>query len=292
MAVNSSISGSNPVVSVVLPTYNRASLLNRAIRSVLAQSYSNFELIVIDDGSTDETYVVMNGFRDRRIRYISLEHNTGAAAARNVGIRMARGKFLAFQDSDDEWLPTKLAKQMSAFRCGSRRLGVVYSDMEKILSDGTVNYFAAPDVPSSRLINPAIRFYQVGNLGIQSAVIKRECLDAAGHFNESLPAFEDLEMFIRLARQCEFHRIEEPLVRYHDTQGISKDLYAAWRSRRLMLKLYYKEILTHSPAFLVYESVWLFRTQLKAARARRGESFIRKSGKHAPPHRQFVPISR
>lgn len=292
MLTDSPASGINPVVSVVLPTYNRAPLLSRAIRSVLGQSYTNFEIIVIDDGSTDETYVVMNGFRDPRIRYISLEHNTGAASARNVGIRRARGKFLAFQDSDDEWRPVKLAKQMSAFDRGSIRLGVVYSDMEKILSDGTVSYFAAPDVQTNRLINPAIRFYQVCNLGIQSAVIKRECLDAAGYFNESLPAFEDLEMFIRLARQCEFHRIEEPLVRYYDTQGISKDLYAAWRSRRLMLKLYYKEILTHSPAFLVYESSWLVRTQLKAARARRVESLIGKSGKHAAPHRQFVPISR
>jgi glycosyltransferase involved in cell wall biosynthesis len=261
-------SGINPAVSVILPTYNRAALLGRAIRSVLGQSYTNFELIVIDDGSTDETYGVMNGFRDRRIKYISLEHNTGAGAARNVGIRMARGKFLAFQDSDDEWLPSKLAKQMSVFERGSVRLGIVYSDMQKILSDGTVIYFAAPSVSSNRLINPTIRFYQVCNLGIQSAVIKREYLDAAGHFNERLPAFEDLEMFIRLSRQCEFYRLREPLVRYYDSQGISKDLYASWRSRKLMLKLYYKEILTHSPAFLVYETLWLFKTQRKVARAR------------------------
>ena len=269
MATESQRLGINPAVSVVLPTYNRAALLGRAIRSVVAQSYTDFELLVIDDGSTDETSNVVAGFRDRRISYISLAHNTGAGAARNVGIRMARGKFLAFQDSDDEWLPSKLAKQMSAFERGSARLGIVYSDMQRILDDGTATYFTAPSVTSDRLINPAIRFYQVTDLGVQSTVIKREYLDAAGHFNENLLALEDLEMFIRLSRRCEFHLLREPLVRYYDTQGISKDLYARWLSRKLILKLYYREILTHSPAFLVNEALWLCMTQRKAARARR-----------------------
>ena len=264
-----SSSGIDPAVSVVLPTYNRAALLGRAIGSVLGQSYTDFELLVIDDGSTDETSDVVAGFSDRRIRYISLAHNTGAGAARNVGIRLARGKFLAFQDSDDEWLPSKLAKQMSAFERGSLRLGVVYSDMQRIMGDGTTTYFAAPSVTSERLIDPAVRFYQVSNLGVQSTVIKREYLDAAGHFNEDLPAFEDLEMFIRLSRRCEFHLLREPLVKYYDTQGISKDLYACWFSRKLIMKLYSKEILTHSPAFLFYEALWLCMTQRKATRARR-----------------------
>ncbi len=263
MASRPAASRTNPIVSVVLPTYNRAPLLGRAIRSVLGQSYTNFELLVIDDGSTDETSNVVAGFRDRRIRYISLPHNTGAGAARNVGIRMATGKFLAFQDSDDEWLPSKLAKQMSAFERGSGRLGIVYSDMHRIHGDGTATYFAAPSVTSDRLINTAVWFYQVGNLGVQSSVIKREYLDAAGHFNENLPALEDLEMFIRLSRRCEFHLIQEPLVRYYDTQGISKDRYAGWLSRKLILKLYYKEILTHSPAFLVYEALWLYLTSAR-----------------------------
>lgn len=269
MATDPPRSGVNPTVSVVLPTYNRAGLLGRAIRSVLAQSYTDFELLVVDDGSTDETSNVVASFRDQRIRYISLAHNTGAGAARNAGIRMARGKFLAFQDSDDEWLPSKLAKQMSAFERGSVRLGIVYSDMQRIRGDGTATYFAAPTVTSDRLINPAVWFYQVGNLGVQSTVIKREYLDAAGHFNENLPAFEDLEMFIRLSRRCEFHLLPEPLVRYYDTDGISKDRYAGWLSRKLILRLYYKEILTHSPAFLVYEALWLYMTQPESARARR-----------------------
>lgn len=262
----------DPAISVVLPTYNRAALLGRAIRSVLVQGYTDLELLVIDDGSTDETSDVVAGFRDRRIRYISLGRNTGAGAARNAGIRMARGKFLAFQDSDDEWLPCKLAKQMSSFERGSSRLGMVYSDMHRILRDGTAKYFPAPSVLSNRLINPAILFYQMCNLGVQSSVIKREYLDAAGHFNESFPALEDMELFIRLSRRCEFQRIAEPLVNYYDTQGISKDLYAGWLSRKLMLKLYYKEILINSPVFLVHEARWLFMTQRKAVRARSVEA--------------------
>jgi glycosyltransferase involved in cell wall biosynthesis len=260
--------GTNPTVSIILPTYNRAALLGRSIRSVLGQSYADFELIVIDDGSTDETSGVVADFCDRRIKYIPLSRNTGAGAARNVGIQMARGTFLAFQDSDDEWLPSKLVKQMSAFEGRSDRLGMVYSDMQSIQSDGTAIYFPAPSGPFDRLINPAIRFYQVCNLGVQSAVIKREFLDAAGHFNESLPAFEDLEMFIRLSRRCEFHRLAEPLVKYYNTQGISTDRYGTWVSRKLMLKLYYKELLTHSPAFLFYEALWLCTAKLVAARAK------------------------
>lgn len=256
-------SGINPTVSVILPTYNRAALVGRAIRSVLTQCYTDLELLVVDDGSTDDTSNVVAAFRDQRLRYISLPHNTGAGAARNAGIQMARGKFLAFQDSDDEWLPGKLAKQMSKFERGSRRLGLVYSDMHRIWGDGSTTYFPAPKVTSNRLINHAAWFYQVGNLGVQSTVIKREYLDAAGHFNENLPAFEDLEMFIRLSRLCEFHLLPEPLVKYYDTDGVSKDKYAGWLSRRLILKLYYKEILTHNPAFLVHETLWLYMTQRK-----------------------------
>jgi glycosyltransferase involved in cell wall biosynthesis len=262
-------SGINPAVSVIIPTYDRAALLGRSIRSVLGQDYEDFELIVIDDGSTDETAGVMGGFRDPRIRYVNLGRNMGAGAARNAGIRMARGMFLAFQDSDDEWVPAKLAKQMSAFERGPSRVGVVYSDMQRIPTNQTPVYFAAPSVLPDRLIDPAARFYQVGNLGIQSAVIRREYLDKAGHFNEDLPALEDLELFIRLSKLCDFHHIREPLVRYYDTQGISKDLYAIWESRKLLLKLYYRELLTSHPAFFLREALRLCLTRRSAVRARR-----------------------
>ena len=269
MPDGTSDSGINPAVSVVLPTYNRAPLLGRSIRSVLGQSYEDFELVVVDDGSTDGTAEVVAAFGDPRVRYVALGRNAGAGAARNVGIRLARGKFLAFQDSDDEWLPSKLAKQMEAFGRGPAGLGVVYSDMQRILRDGTATYFAAPSVLSGRLVSPAAWFYQVCNLGVQSTVIRREYLDEVKHFNEDLPALEDLEMFIRLSRRCAFQRLREPLVKYYDTQGVSKDRYAGWVSRKLILKLYYKELLARNPAFLCKEVLWLCATRGTAARARR-----------------------
>jgi hypothetical protein len=109
----------------------------------------------------------------------------------------------------------------------------------------------------------------VCDLGVQSTVIRREWLDAAGHFNEELPALEDLEMFIRLSKLCAFERLREPLVRYYDTEGISKDRYAKWVSRKVILKLYYKELLTRNPAFLFKEALWLCATWGRAERARR-----------------------
>jgi glycosyltransferase involved in cell wall biosynthesis len=264
-------SGPEPRVSIILPTYNRAPLLARSIASVLRQSYDNFELLVIDDGSTDETLNVVAGFTDPRIKYFSLARNVGASAARNAGISLAQGQFLAFQDSDDEWFEAKLAKQMSAFRGGPTNLGMVYSDMERILADGTATYFAAPGIVPGRLIDPATQFYQVHNLGIQSAVIKREYLERAGSFSESLPVYEDLELFIRLSRLCDFQHLQEPLVKYYDTRGISQDLHNRWISRRAMLRRYYKELLTRDPVFLLKEVRWLciFRHEaLKTCRAR------------------------
>jgi glycosyltransferase involved in cell wall biosynthesis len=263
-----SYSTPEPAVSVVIPTYNRAPLLGRAIRSVLGQCFEDFEVIVVDDGSTDETAAVVAAFGDPRVRYVRLARNTGAGAARNAGIRLARGKFLAFQDSDDEWLPSKLSKQMSEFARGPEGLGVVYSDMQRVWGDGTTTYLAAPTVLSGRLVG-GVRFYQVCDLGVQSTVIRREWLDAAGHFNEELPALEDLEMFIRLSRLCAFQRLREPLVRYHDTQGLSKDRYAKWVSRKVILRLYYKELLARNPAFVFKEALWLCATWGLAERARR-----------------------
>ena len=101
------------MISVIIPTYNRASLLPRALDSVLRQTWEDLEVIVVDDASRDDTPQVMAACTDPRVRYIRLEKNSGACVARNTGVAQARGEWIAFQDSDDLWLPEKLEKQMA-----------------------------------------------------------------------------------------------------------------------------------------------------------------------------------
>src|SRR5690348_1065740 len=116
----------HPVVSVILPTYNRASLISRAIRSVLNQTFTDWELLIVDDGSTDATeQLIRSRSADSRIRYMKLPQNVGMCNARNHGIALARGEFIAFLDSDDEWLPTKLEKQLAVFRRDGPQTGLV-----------------------------------------------------------------------------------------------------------------------------------------------------------------------
>ncbi len=253
----------DPIVSVVIPTYNRAALITRSIPSVLNQTFQNIEVIVVDDGSTDETADVVGGLHDARIKYIRLPSNTGAGASRNIGIHRSAGDFLAFQDSDDEWLPENLARHMSAFKGASPKLGVVYSDMLRISEDGTVKYHPSPVVVPGRLINPDTQFYQVFGLGIQSVVLKRECLEAVGYFDEKLTAFEDLELLNRLSERYDFFHIQEPLVRYYETKGLSKNNYANRLARKRLLKLYYKKLWIRNTAFLIKECRWLYRTRSK-----------------------------
>src|SRR5262245_61054408 len=115
-----------PAISVILPTYNRAALLPRAVQSAIAQTYQNFELIIVDDGSTDDTPTIIRTFTDPRIVGVRRSH-AGAAAAENAGLARARGQFIGFLDDDDEWLSGKLAAQMLAFTQAGPETGIVYT---------------------------------------------------------------------------------------------------------------------------------------------------------------------
>jgi glycosyltransferase involved in cell wall biosynthesis len=244
---------SRPIVSIVLPTYQREALIGRSIRSVLQQTYDEFELIVVDDGSTDATAEQVARLGDSRIRYIRLENNGGAAAARNAGIAHAAADFLAFQDSDDEWLPDKLELHMRAFARCAPEVGVVYSDMYRIQLDGTTIEHRSPDVVGGVLIDPSTGFYQVCKLGIQSAVIRRECFAAVGGFDEAFPVLEDLELFIRLSQRYAFHHLRMPLVRYYETHGLSKNMPAKIVARTLLLRIHHAELARKHPEFLAAE---------------------------------------
>ncbi len=240
----------SPQVSVILPIYNRGHLIKRAIVSVLNQSLRDLELIVVDDGSTEEIEKIVTSFDDGRIKYIRHEANRGAGAARNTGIRASRGEYIAFQDSDDEWLPEKLERQIEAFRKAEPDAGIVYTDMLRIGEDGRSNYWTSPTVRMGCIVNRETLDYQVIGLGILSAMIKRECFDKVGLFDESFPRFIDLEFFIRLSKRYEFYHIGEPLCRYYSTVGISSDINALCIARVLLLKKYFSDIKDDS-AFLL-----------------------------------------
>ena len=137
-----------PRISVIIPTYNRAHHLKAAVSSVLNQTYTDLELIIVDDGSTDATREVGEQFchLDNRVRYL-YQNNGGPSAARNMGIRAARGDFIAFLDSDDYWMPIKLAEQL-AIAEQDARIGVVYCNWEWVLEGGLVSPGVSPPDPS------------------------------------------------------------------------------------------------------------------------------------------------
>jgi len=202
----------NPTVSVIIPTYNRAHLVGRAIRSVLNQTYQDFEIIVVDDGSTDNTEEVVKGFNDDRIRYIRHDENRGGAAARNTGIKAAQGEYIAFLDSDDEWLPEKLERQVKAFEKSDSRVGVIYTGSIAVSQNGeaTTDY-KAPKLRGSILRELLISNQIIG--GGSNVMVKRELLKKLGGFDEALPSCQDWDLWLRLASICQFDFVDAPLVR-------------------------------------------------------------------------------
>lgn len=229
-----------PLVSIVMPTYNRARLLNRAIQSVLNQTYTNFELIVVDDCSTDCTESVVKGFQDDRIRYIRHEKNQGAPIARNNGIKAAKGEYIAFQDSDDVWLPTKLEKQMNAFNSGSSDIGVVYT------SCWLINQDEKTLVPSSRVKHTEGKIHdtllEMNFVSMSSAIVRRDCFEKVGMFAK-IPRFQDWELWLRISKYYFFKHLREPLVNvYRQADSISRKTDALILARKYILFKYFDEI--------------------------------------------------
>ena len=242
----------SPIVRVILPTRDRAETLPRAIRSVLGQTFEVLELIVVDDGSTDGSDRILASFASHdRVRILS-NPRRGCAAARNVGVGAARGRYIAFQDSDDEWHPVMLERLFAALEPTGPEVGVCCSDMMRIFSDGVAEYHLAPDVRKGIIVNDRTLDYSVYGVGIQASVIKRECFLRAGPFDESMPRFIDLDFFIRVASCYEFIHVTEPLVRWYQTEGITSNaLWLAIARQRLLEK--YRPILRQRRHHLAYQ---------------------------------------
>ena len=226
----------SPQVSVVIPSYNRATLLPRAITSVLAQTFSDLECIVVDDGSTDQTTQVVAGFQDPRLRMVRLPGNGGYSRANNIGIRLARGELIAFLDSDDEWQPEKLERQMARLReCGDPGATVVYCRC-------TVR-----DALSGRIWRRPHMVYE-GDVFRRLLegwhpttpsllLVDRRSLLEVGGFSESLPCAQDYDLWLRLAEASyRFVATDEVLVIKHEysSDQMSNDPTAPVRAGEIL----------------------------------------------------------
>lgn len=235
-----------PLVSVIIPTYNRASLLPRAIDSVHAQTYGNVEIVVVDDGSTDHTQAVLDGYRER-IRCIRTE-NRGASHARNVGMRASVGRYIAFLDSDDSYYPYKLSLQVDWME-RHPEIGMVSTEVSGVQDDGTILEYHLKQYHSIYVergwgykdvypecedilvdgLGKTVACYSgdifdfalMGTLVMSNTILfRREALDVAGYQNESYRFAEDYEFVLRLCKHFRVGFIDVPTYKlyYHDGQ--------------------------------------------------------------------------
>ena len=198
-----------PLISVIIPTFNRVDVLYRSIYSVLRQTYHDIEIIVVDDGSTDPTRDLVLSIVDDRTMYVQQKHS-GVSAARNTGISASSGKLIAFLDSDDEWRPDKLERQLELydgndyFVCHTDELwlrdGQVVNQKNFHKKQGGCFFERALD---RCLISPS------------SVLISRSLLDKAGCFDENLPAAEDYDLWLRITAFYPVTFVDKPLVIKH-----------------------------------------------------------------------------
>lgn len=210
------------LVSVIMPVYNREDTIKRAVDSVLFQTYVHFELIIVDDGSKDNTVSVIKAYKDDRIRLICQEHG-GANRARNIGIANARGKYIAFQDSDDEWCKNKLAIQVEFMQTK----GYLACFSPYSLHEGERMYVVPGDYQTNKKYhNDLISILKCHNVvGTPTLIFDKEVVSLLKGevFDESLPRFQEYELLIRLVQMVDIGYIEEPLVNaYRHETSIAK----------------------------------------------------------------------
>ena len=233
-----------PSVSVIIPTFNRSRWLIRALRSVLKQTFRDYEVIVVDDGSSDDTYQALTSYMPM-IRYVHQEVNRGVSAARNSGIRRAAAPWIAFLDSDDYWLEDKLSVQMEFLE---RNKGTLICQTEEIwIRDGRrVNPRRKHRKPSGDIFTQSLKLCLVSP---SSVVLKSSLLDEIGLFDESLPAAEDYDLWLRISCRYPVYLIDNALVVKeggHDDQ-LSRGFIGMDRFRiKAIVKLLRSGMLTHA----------------------------------------------
>ena len=233
----------NPLISVVIPAFNREKTISYCLNSVLAQTYEKIEVIVVDDCSTDNTVAVAKSYTDPRVRCIVLEKKSGAQAARNRGIREAAGDWIAFQDSDDEWMPEKIEKQVEVLsqtkfdplvlvHCAAIRCPV-NKKKEEILDRSALE---GCNLYSILLFSPPPLY--------QTMLVSKAALEKIGYLDENVPSHQEWDTAIRLSKICNFIYVPQPLMKYyiHEDDPISHDKERDIKGRKYIIEKFEKDI--------------------------------------------------
>jgi len=198
-----------PLISVVIPAYNAAAFIKKAINSVLTQSYKHLEIIIVNDGSIDKTTDIVNALSDKRIKLIS-QSNMGLSNARNTGIKASKGEYIAFLDADDYWKPEKLEKQLKLLT-QHPEIGFCSTQTRVETPEGQfINDWLCPDISISTLHSIFIQNAAITGSG-SGVLVKKELQDLAGFFDESLKSLEDIDMWLRYAAHSEYCCLPESL---------------------------------------------------------------------------------
>ncbi len=245
-------------VSVILPVFNRAVQVRRAIESVLKQTFDDWSLVIVDDCSTDDTYSVASSFADRRIEVLRTPRNSGAAAARNLGIAHSKSVLVSFLDSDDEYQPGFLTESLNKFTKVLPNVGLLWTGLRYIRrrkGREVIEEYLWKPIAKANSYSTFLADLRIGtNSGI---TIRRAVFDDVGLFDERLPASEDTDLFLRISQKFSFDFVEHYLINIYQTGDdrlskrfdkiavaynliIPKHLRAIEQEKALRLKYFYK----------------------------------------------------
>lgn len=221
------------MISVIIPSYNREKLIKKSVESVLAQTYGNIEVIIVDDCSTDSTETVAKSINDARVRYIKLEKNSGACIARNVGIDNARGKYIAFHDSDDTWRKNKLEIEMSALI--ENNADVVFSSFERHM--GNKSQIIPQNLDRGFVKEERLLAYPLVNTPV---ILGKAKVFRDERFDEKLPRYQDFELMMRVVQKYKVYFIPEVLMdSFVQEDSLTKSVVKGNRAEAYIIKKHY-----------------------------------------------------
>jgi len=237
----------SPLVSVITPTRNRADKLPRAITSLFSQTHKDFELILVDDHSSDETPDLVSSIQDHRLRYIRLPARAGVANARNVGLEASRGEFVCFLDDDDEISPNKLQLQLEKYSQVSADIGLIYCGYSFYLEPEGIKVMDISPVLKGKVYREMLgRNY----ISMITPLVRRECFEVVGGFDTLLSSCSDWDMWIRIARQFEFDFVPDLLcINYLHGEQISCSMEKKIAAREHIMQKYNEDLLRHPESF-------------------------------------------